>query len=126
MKRNSNITKIMYSCVTGRAVWIYRGASEEAMRLAYFRARRREELRLSEWSNRVRKHKQGLRRILEILQLNAPKTAVARKGIKQIQSLINTRMCYGRDFLDHIREEQRKRDFDRAIRKQMREQKAPQ
>ena len=124
-KKTYNVTVILKSCITGRAVWIYRGPSRNAARLAYWRACRKEVERVRRWTEAAERRKANITRILTELTAGMPATAELppekRQLAKQLLSLSEKKIPAGGAFYDHIMEEQRRREEDRRIRRQMRE-----
>lgn len=120
-----SVTIILKSCLTGKAVWIYRGPSRNAARLAYWRACRKEVERVRRWTEAAERRRANIMRILTELTAGMPAIAELppekRQLAKQLLSLSEKKIPAGGAFYDHIMEEQRRREEDRRIRRQMRE-----
>lgn len=120
-----NVTIIRYSCLTGKAVWIYQGLSRHGGRQAYLMAWKKELERVKNWREHVMKRKATIMKILNDCMANQPitgelspeKQAAARTLLKLAETEPE---CY-RGFYDHIIEERRRRAEDAEIRRQMRE-----
>ena len=98
---------IRYSCITGKAVWIYRNLSKEAVRQAYCRARKREEERVRRWGNIVATRKANIRRMLSRLMEAIPVTenlsAEKKKAARQLADMADAPLACDRGFLEHAR-----------------------
>lgn len=119
------VTVIRKSCLTGKAVWIYRGPSHNAARIAYWRACKKEIERIRQWPERMARRKAEILAFLSELTANLPpveemppeKRALARK----LLAMADEQPDPGRAFYDHIMEERRRKEEDRRIRQAMRE-----
>ena len=107
------ITIIRKSCLTGKAVWIYRGPSKNAARCLYYRVCKREMARIKHWSERVERRRSNIARFLSDclaeLPINAELTEQQTDAARQIQYLEKMELECHRDFYEHILEERRKR-----------------
>ena len=125
MKKRPKVTIIRYSCLTGKAVWVYRGPSKGAACLAYWRACKAEIERVHHWSDIVVQRADGIRRLLTQCMADKPidaeLTAEQKEGARQLMAISKKPPVCDREFYDHIMEERRRRAEDREIRRQMRE-----
>ncbi|MBR5395766.1 MAG: hypothetical protein IK144_11920 [Bacteroidaceae bacterium] len=126
MKKNSLITIIQKSCLTGQAVWIYRGPSERSARLAYWRACKRELERVRQWGETLAKRRSNIQRLLSCDSssssvLDAGLTAEQIEAAKQLLAIGKRETDGKTEFYNHIIEERRRRSIDREIRRKMRE-----
>lgn len=123
------VTVVKYSClVPDLAVWVYRGPSKEAARIAYWRACKKEIERVKRFGSMAAKRKAGLQRLLSDCMANLPLTGSLTPAQKAAAKVISTiaetpQTCY-KAFYDHIIEERRRRERDKKIRQQMREREA--
>lgn len=113
MNRNYNILKILKSCVTDVAVWIYAGPSKESARQAYHRACRREAGRMRRISKAVSRRKSNIRRLLDDCLSSVPITGELDQRRKQAARLLVSISEDGgpvanRDFYNHVLEERRR------------------
>lgn len=124
-KKLHNITVILKSCLTGKAVWIYRGPSRSAARMAYWRACRSEVERVRQRAEAAARRRANIQRMLSELTAAMPATGdlpPEKKALaRQLLSLSEKKIPAGGAFYDHIMEERRRREADREIRRQMRE-----
>lgn len=124
-KKLHKITIILKSCLTGKAVWIYRGPSRTAAQKAYCRACHKEVERVRRWTEEAERRKSNIMRVLTELTAGMPATAELppekRQLAKQLLSLSEKTIPAGSAFYEHIMEERRRREADRQIRRQMRE-----
>lgn len=114
MKKKDTVTVIKRSCLTGKAVWFYRGPSMESMRKAYFRACKREIERVHNWSHRMENCNASIRKLLnqclDGLPINAELSPEQKEASSQLQGIIKRGTpCY-REFYDHILEEARRKN----------------
>ena len=126
MKKNSLITIIQKSCLTGQAVWIYRGPYERSARLAYWRACKRELERVRQWGETLAKRRSNIQRLLSCDSssssvLDAGLTAEQIEAAKQLLAIGKRETDGKTEFYNHIIEERRRRSIDREIRRKMRE-----
>lgn len=100
--------EIRYSCVTGEAVWIYCGASNEACRRAYYRTVLLERRRRQQWPGIIRRRTSGITRLLQeclaTLPILGTLTAGQREAIKTIRQMIDHLPAFCSPFLEHDRE----------------------
>ena len=119
-----SVTIILKSCLTGTAVWIYRGKSRNAARKAYWFACRKEMERVRRMAEAAERRRANVMRMLSELTAGMPATAELppekRQLARQLLSLSERKEPAG-EFYDHIMEERRRRDEDREIRRRMRE-----
>lgn len=125
MKHSSSVTVIRRSCLTGKVVWIYRGTSRAAARVAYLRACRKEVDRVRSWKEWVRLRKATVLRILSectaSLSIDAVLTPEQTEAARKLQAIGKKDVECDTDFYDHIMEERRRREEDKEIRNKMRE-----
>ena len=128
MKKKKKVTVIIRSCLTGRAVWIYRGPSREAMQKAYQRACKKEIERMRNWSERMAQRTARITRFLTDLladkPIDAELTPEQQEAAKELQAISKKQLEDRSEFYDHIMEERRRREEDREIRRKMREREA--
>ena len=114
MKRKKLVTVICRSCLTGKAVWVYQGPSENAARIAYYRACRKEVERVRSWGKIVAQRCQNISRLLSNcmaeLPINAELTPVQLAAARRLKEMSKQECpCY-REFYDHILEESRRKN----------------
>ena len=124
MKRTVNII-IRKSCLTGKAMWIYTGASIEGAKNAYKRARRAEMERVSKWAEttvcRMENIKRLLNDCLSELPINAQLTPQQLKAVKELQTIARQSINGCSEFYNHVVETNRRRRQNMEIRRKMRE-----
>lgn len=112
MMAHKNLTFIRRSCLTGRAVWIYRGPSEHAADESYRRACIREIERVRHFSDMAATRTRNISRLLNDCMDGIPFTAELtpqqREAAEQLHSLMS-RGAYVSEFYEHIVEERRRR-----------------
>lgn len=112
MKRKYLVTVIRRSCLTGKAVWIYRGPSTVAANRSYQRACKREVERVRRWSSISAIRRQNITRLLndciDKLPFTAELTSQQKESAKTLQKLSKQPSC-SREFYEHIMEERRRR-----------------
>lgn len=117
------VVVIVRSCLTGKPVWLYRGASLHGSESAYWRACKYEIERFRGWSRTVARRKANIQRLLSEcmagLGINAALTPEQKAAAKRLASYAEP-PAYYREFYDHVMEERRRRKRDRQIREQMR------
>jgi hypothetical protein len=113
MNRKQRTPVIRYSCLTGKAVWIYYSPSDEAMWKAYQRARKAEVERVRNWGKTVAQRKQNILRLLS--DCTAPLGVIdelppeKRDAAKRLLQMADTpRPCH-RDFYNHLMAEAKNR-----------------
>lgn len=120
-----NITIILKSCLTGKAVWIYRGPSKHAARKAYWSACHKEMARMRQWADKAAQRKANIQRMLSELTAGMPATGELppekKTAARQLLAISEKALPTGSEFYNHIIEERRRRETDRQIRRQMRE-----
>lgn len=108
------ITIIIKSRITGKAVWIYRGASRSAARRDYIRAKHKEIERVRAWRHRRNGRKQAIMRFLTECMANIPLTMQLTNeqasAIRQLKSISNEPDECNYDFYEHIIEESRSKN----------------
>lgn len=113
MRRDStNKTKfILYSCITGKAVWIYPNMCRESIRKAYYRARKFEKERLSGWPQTMARRKGNILRFLSDLgvSITANLSAERRDAVRKIAQVAEELPACYRDFYEHIKAENKNR-----------------
>lgn len=111
--KRHNTTVIRRSCVNDKPVWIYMGASEDAARIAYWRACKHEVKRIKNWGKIVARRMKNISRLLTNCTAAMPMMQVMTRQqedtIKQLQSIDKDKFVCQRDFFDHIMEERRRR-----------------
>ena len=114
-KMSRTITIIRKSCLNGKAVWIYRGPSKAAARIAYYRVCRREIDRIKHWSERMARRRSNIARFLSAcmaqLPINAELTDQQNDAARQLHSIEKTDPECHRDFYEHILDERRRKNF---------------
>ncbi len=112
MKHKCLITVIRRSCLTGRAVWIYRGPSKDAAYRMYRRACRREVERVRRWSSITAIRMQNITRLLndcmDKLPFTTELTSQQQESAKTLQKISKQPLCSS-EFYEHILEEQRRK-----------------
>ena len=105
---------ICYSCLTGQAVWLYQGQSQEGMRRAYIRVRRYEIALERRWQRMMNRRSANILHLLEECRAAIPIcgniTREQREAIKTLQYLANNPPKYYTDFYNHIFAERRRRN----------------
>lgn len=113
-RRPPKVTVIRYSCVTGQAVWLYRGQSHGAMHKAYQRVRRREIALERRWPRMMERRRASilflLNECLAAMPLLGKPTKEQREAAKTLQYLVDNPPKYYSGFYNHIRAERRRRD----------------
>lgn len=114
MKRKGLVTIIRRSCLTGNAVWVYRGPSEHAASMAYRRACKKEIERVRNWPQIVKKRAEQVSRILNEaladIPLNVSLTPRQKESVRQLKAIQNHVPECHREFYDHIMEEARRKN----------------
>ena len=125
MKNHGLITIIRKSCLTGNAVWVYRGPSERSARLAYWRACRNEVERMKRFGTAASRRCANIARLvsdcMEYIPINVELTERQRDAARQLQSIQKKDVACHREFYEHIMAERLRRKNDREIRRRMRE-----
>ena len=103
------VTVIRDSCITGMAVWVYRGPSKSAACEAYRRACKAEMERMRKWGSVVARRKLNILRMLSDCVSGVPVTDMLqpqqKSAARYLLSLANKSMKYDSSFYDHIQEE---------------------
>lgn len=104
---------IRYSCLTGKAVWIYQGASHKAAKWAYWMACKKEVQRYRYWAQLVELRKQNIARFLaactERLPLTQDMTPEQKSAARQLLKIKKRNEVCDHEFYDHIVEEAKRR-----------------
>ena len=118
MKKKPAFTKIVYSCLTGVPVWLYRGSSENGCHLAYWRACKAEVERVKNWSKTVAARRAEIKKLLDncvaALPINVELTKEQKTAIKKLQAMIAEPQPCDKEFYNHIMEEARRRNENSA------------
>lgn len=132
-RRRHLVTIIKRSCITNKVVWIYRGASRNAGRLAYWRACKKELEKMKQWAERMADRKRRLTMVLGMSEssLSGSKssgnrsggelTDEQRKAARELFRMSKQEPPPDMEFYNHIVEERRRRQQDKNIRREMRE-----
>ena len=127
-RRPPKVTVIKYSCVTGQAVWLYRGQSIAGMRKMYWRARRWEIALERRWKRVMQRREKRILQLLDECQAALPilgeLTKEQREAIRTLRRLAANPPKYYTAFYNHVRTERRRRKRDHEIRQKMREREA--
>ena len=125
MKVHRTVTILRRSCLTGKVVWIYRGPSEAAARVAYWRACKREIEFVRSYNERAARRAANIARLLAdctaSIPINAELTPQQAEAARELKTIEKKEYVCDREFYNHIMEERRRRQEDREIRRQMRE-----
>lgn len=124
MKKDYNILQILRSCITGTAVWIYRGPSREAARKAYWRACRREAERVRGMAARAAQRKANIMRLLNDCLAGQPITAdlppEKRAAARRLLAIADEKPVARSEFYNHFMEERRRRKKEREQARRLR------
>lgn len=146
-KRRHLVTIIKRSCLTGKVVWIYRGASRNAGRHAYWKACKKELEKVKQWAERMADRKRRLTLMLGSSDSNTSAngssgngssgkasgkgssanmfggelTDEQRKAARELVRMSKQEPPPDMEFYNHIVEERRRRRQDKDIRRKMRE-----
>lgn len=142
-KRRHLVTIIKRSCLTGKVVWIYRGVSHNAGRMAYWRACKKELEKVKQWAERMADRKRRLTLMLGSSDSNTSGngssgnkasgkgssanmfggelTDEQRKAARELVRMSKQEPPPDMEFYNHIMEERRRRRQDKDIRRKMRE-----
>lgn len=119
MKKNA-LTIVRKSCITGKIVWIYRGASKNAARVAYLRACRHELERVKRWAELLALRKSRIMQVLvdctDSMPIAKDLPAEKRMAARQILDVSRDEEECHSDFYNHIIEERRRHNEDKKIR----------
>lgn len=117
------ITVIRRSCLTGNAVWLYRGPSANAARMKYWRAANKEVERVRNWSSHVSVRTANIIRLqtecMNQLPINAEIPPSKSAAAKRLQAMAKLKESCYLEFFNHIMEERRRKKKDREIRRSM-------
>lgn len=121
----TGILIIRKSCLTGKAVWIYRGPSKQASWKAYWRACCREEERVRNWPQTAARRKENILRLLSDCMSGLPLTGELppekEAAARQLLAISKKGIPCRSEFYEHFMEERRRRAEDLEIHRQMRE-----
>lgn len=117
-KENGKVLVVKRSCLTGRIVWMYRGASEEAARKAYWRACKKEIRRVRDWAKKMSRR----RRLLLSIVMHNDNSSVSssafnqmscekRKLARRVMQIAKDVPQPDREFYDHVIEEAKRRNW---------------
>lgn len=111
MKVKYPVTVVQRSCLTGQAVWVYRGQSMNAARVAYCRACRREKERVRRWPEVVERRRRNIARMLDELLADLPINVTLmpeqQAAVRQLRNFERQAPGCHRSFYEHIVEERR-------------------
>ena len=124
--RKSKIwTAIRYSCINGKAVWLYQGHSKSGEKQAYIRACKSERARMATKARRLADRARAIREMLEECLSRLPMmgelSTVQRTAIRRLQAAADNAPECPNEFYRHITAELMRRKRDSEIRRQMRE-----
>lgn len=104
---------IRWSCLTGKAVWVYLGPSEDSAKKAYSRAWHCEVKRVRKWAEIVATRMANVKKLLndcmQHLPINAELTPQQQQAIRQLLSIAHQTTDGRSEFYLHIEEEHRRR-----------------
>lgn len=143
-RRRHLVTIIKRSCITNKVVWIYRGASREAGRHAYWKACKKELEKVKQWAERMADRKRRLTLMLGSSDSSSSSgngssgnkasgkgssanmfggelTDEQRKAARELVRMSKQEPPPDMEFYNHIVEERRRRQQDKDIRRKMRE-----
>ena len=142
-RRRHLVTIIKRSCLTGKVVWIYRGASREAGRHAYWKACKKELEKVKLWAERMAERKRRLTLMLGSSDSSGSSangtsgkasgkgssgnmfggelTDEQRRAARELVRMSKQEPPPDMEFYNHIVEERRRRQHDKDIRRKMRE-----
>jgi hypothetical protein len=127
-RRPPKVTVIRYSCVTGKAVWLYQGQSNDGLRKMYWKAQRKEQTRARWFMRRVESRKRIIQHLLDecmaALPILGELTKEQRDAVRRLKAIINEKQERYSAFYYHIQSVRRRRKRDSDIRKKMREREA--
>lgn len=108
IRRSPKYRYICYSCVTGKAVWVYQGQSRQGMRRKYYRTveserkRRRQIPKLQQ--QRTANIKTLLSECIAALPIMSQMSKEQREAIKTLQQMADYTPDFSSPFLEHDRE----------------------
>lgn len=124
VKREKKNVKIVYSCLTGKAVWVYIGPTDRP-RMSYWRASQAEIERFRRWNEIVAERKAWIRKLLNSCMEKFPMMNALpeekRRISRRLLTMAEEKLPFHSEFYKHVMEERRRRAEDRKIRQQMRE-----
>lgn len=122
-KRSKSIF-IRRSCLTGNAVWIYRGEADNE-RKTYWKACRFEVERVQRWTDIVSRRMGNISRLISDCLVNIPLnvelTPQQKQAVRQLQSVGNKGIICHRDFYEHIMAQRKQRQIDNELRRRVKE-----
>lgn len=127
--RNKSFTIIKYSRVNKKAVWIYQGPTKGAAKAAYRRARKRENIRVRWWCNRMKRRAMNLKdyldRLVSSLPLMGDIPPEKQQAIRDLRRLADTPPKPDTDFYDHLQSERKRRKRERDERERRKRSSEP-
>ena len=125
MKKKQIVTIIRRSCLTGNAMWIYQGASQESARKKYLQACKREIHRMRYLCGlMVARRGRNISRLLKdcTQQLSTASKLLPeqRAAIKSMQMIARQNVTCRSELYNHILEAHRRRQEEDEIRRSMR------
>lgn len=109
-----NVIIIRRSCLTGKAVWLFRSKSRRAAASAYCLAKKMEYRQQKRWPDRVRQWQEwmldALNDWLRGLPVTQELTAEQIRHVRAIQAIVKEDIPRDRDFYSHIITEARRRN----------------
>lgn len=128
-KKKKLLTFIRHSCLTGKAVWVYRGPSKDAARMAYKRAFHHEEHSVRMAGTNAARRKRNILRMLKHLLRGSVSSCSSssssssssgdpldafppdkRTAAQQIVRIADEAPKPDRDFYAHVQEERRQKE----------------
>jgi hypothetical protein len=120
----NNVTIIRYSCLTGKAVWVYTGSSRGSAYTEYWLACKEEIERMVHWNDLVERRKANIMRMLNDLtasvSIGTEMSPSRKEAAQQLVSLAKEKVTCYRDFYEHVMEERRRREETREFRRRER------
>lgn len=114
MAHKQNVIVIRRSCLTGYAVWLYRGSSRDASRVAYLYARKKEVERVLTWNERAMRRKSNILRLLnkclETIPLDTVLTPEQNAAARMLRKISESDYLPDMAFYEHIQESDRRRN----------------
>lgn len=118
-KRKKTVTIVKRSCITGKIIWVYRGASSNGAHVAYWRACKKEVRRVRQRKAIMNERRRRLMKLLAISDssstdssiFGACRTPEQVKAIKSIIQMWKQEPSQDRNFYDHLIEEARRRNW---------------
>ena len=108
---------IRYSCLTGKAVWLYYSPSDSAMWTAYWRARQAEMERVRNWNSIAAQRKANILRLLSDctagMTITDDMDPEKREAAMRLRKIAETPKRCDKEFYNHLIEERRRRQENR-------------